>query len=183
MDSKTKILITEDQSELEAEKANEFAKQGFSPILCKRDGDEVLRKILTEKPDVVFMDLFMSKLDSIGVMKAVTRNPDARTPLFVVFSAFNSPTLEREIMENGASYFVIVPFDLKNLLENIKDMLSKNKEQVGSIHKLSDYGSIEIKVTEILHQIGVPAHIKGYQYLRSAIIICRSGAEVRQENH
>lgn len=178
MDSKTKILITEDQSELEAEKANEFAKQGFSPILCKRDGDEVLRKILTEKPDVVFMDLFMSKLDSIGVMKAVTRNPDARTPLFVVFSSFNSPALEREIMENGASYFVIVPFDLKNLLENIKDMLSKNKEQVGSIHKLSDYGSIEIKVTEILHQIGVPAHIKGYHYLRDSIIMSIEHPEI-----
>ena len=178
MDSKIKILITEDRSELQSERHEEFIKQGFNPIVCHRDGDEVLRRIFSEKPDVVFMDLFMSKLDSIGVMKAVRRNPDANMPMFVVFSAFDSPTLEREIMENGASYFVIIPYNLTNLLENISHIIESNRKSSGGIHVLSQDSTIEMRVTEILHQIGVPAHIKGYHYLRDSIIMSVEHPEI-----
>ncbi|MDO5124384.1 MAG: sporulation transcription factor Spo0A [Eubacteriales bacterium] len=177
MDSKMKVLVTESQSELR-EKENVYSKFNFSPIPCKKDGEEIVSKILNEKPDVVFMDLFMSKLDSIGVMKEIKRNSNDKTPLFVVFSAFDSSTLEREVMENGASYFVITPYNLESLLDNVKNILNKQSGQQGGIHKLSDFGGVEMKVTEILHQIGVPAHIKGYHYLRDSIIMSIEHPEI-----
>lgn len=177
MDSKTKLLLTEDQSEFTTDRLLKLSEAGFAPLFCHRDGDEILSRILSERPDVVFMDLFMSKLDSIGVMKAVRRHTDIPMPLFVVFSAFNSPALEREIMENGASYFVIKPYDLDNLLENIR-MMMKTTKMAGGIHSVTSGVGIEMKVTEILHQIGVPAHIKGYHYLRDSIIMSVEHPEV-----
>ncbi|MGN0452961.1 MAG: sporulation transcription factor Spo0A [Ruminococcus sp.] len=177
MDSKTKLLITEDQNEFSAEKMMKLSENNFIPLFCRKDGDEVLQRILTEKPDVVFIDLFMSKLDSIGVMKAISRNPDVTKPLFVVFSAYYSPALEREIMESGASYFVIKPYDMQNLLENVQTLLKTTKPS-GSIHRLSTGVGIEMRVTEILHQIGVPAHIKGYHYLRDSIIMSIEHPEI-----
>lgn len=177
MESIIKLLITEEESEFTSENLKEFANSGFEPVFCPRDGEEVARQILAHKPRVVFMDVFMSKLDSIGVMRAISKASPAETPLFVVSSTFNSPALEREIMNRGASYFVIKPYNLQNLLENIRHLI-KAEKAAGSIKKLDLSGGIELKVTEILHQIGVPAHIKGYHYLRDSIIMSVERPEV-----
>lgn len=177
MDSKIKLLLTEEQGEMSVNTSAVFSQAGISPIYCQRDGEDVLRRIQAEKPDVVFMDLFMPKLDSIGVMKSVSRTQEVQKPLFIVFSAFDSPSLEREVMSAGASYFVIKPYNLQSLLENICNLL-KNTKHNGGIHKLQTDAGIEMKVTDILHQIGVPAHIKGYHYLRDSIIMSVEHPEV-----
>lgn len=177
MESKFKILITENKEEFIGMNADVFSDLGFTESYCTKDGDEVLRRISEEIPDVVFMDLFMAKLDSIGIMKAVNKMGNIKTPLFVVLSSYDSPALEREIMNNGASYFVIKPYDIRNLLENIKSILN-SKRIDGSIRKLDSSIGMEVKVTEILHQIGVPAHIKGYHYLRDSIIMSIEHPEI-----
>lgn len=110
MDGKNKILITEDRNEFSQDELASVLASGFVPVFCRKDGEEVMEKIAAEKPQVVLMDLFMSRLDSIGVMKAVAKNSSGKLPMFVVCSSFDSPVLQREIMENGASYFVIKPF-------------------------------------------------------------------------
>lgn len=177
MDSKIKLLITEEQGEFTEQSLKQFETSGFAPCFCKKDGEELMRRIISDKPQVVLMDMFMSRLDSIGVMRNITRTPDAHKPLFIVLSGFDSPALEREVMSCGASYFVIKPYDLGNLLENIKGML-RTSENSGGIHRLDTGAGIELKVTEILHQIGVPAHIKGYHYLRDSIIMSVEHPEV-----
>ncbi len=177
MESKFKLLITESKEEFNGKNADVFSDFGFSESYCTKDGDEVLRRISEEAPDVVFMDLFMAKLDSIGIMKAINKMTDIKTPLFVVLSSYDSPALEREIMSSGASYFVIKPYDIRNLLENIKSILNSKKID-GSIRKLDSSIGMEVKVTEILHQIGVPAHIKGYHYLRDSIIMSIEHPEI-----
>lgn len=177
MDSKIKLLITEEQGEFTELQLNQFSQSGFAPLFCKRDGEEVLRRIQSDSPQVVLMDMFMSRLDSIGVMRNVARTPEINKPLFIVLSGFDSPALEREVMSSGASYFVIKPYDIGNLLENISSML-KSEATTGGIHKLDTGAGIELKVTEILHQIGVPAHIKGYHYLRDSIIMSVEHPEV-----
>lgn len=178
MDSKTKILITEDRSEFLPEELASILGEGFSPVFCKKDGEEVVEKIRNEKPDIVIMDLFMSRLDSIGVMKSVDKQ-DLNKPMFVVASSFDSPVLQREIMENGASYFVIKPYSLKSLCENLRTLLRLQSDYSGTINPLTlSQNSIELKVTEILHQIGVPAHIKGYHYLRDSIIMSIEQPEI-----
>ena len=124
------------------------------------------------------MDLFMPKLDSIGIMKAIKRTtPEGSAPVYVVLSSFDSPALEREVMGQGASYFVIKPYNLNNLIENLQGFL-KTHQGDGSIKKLDNGVGIEVKVTEILHQIGVPAHIKGYHYLRDSIIMSIEHPEI-----
>lgn len=179
MDSKNKILITEDRNEFSQEELAGILSLGFSPIFCKKDGEEVVEKIVAEKPQVVLMDLFMSRLDSIGVMRAVAQNTSVKLPMFVVTSSFDSPVLQREIMENGASYFVIKPYSLKSLCESLMTLLRLQISNEGTIHNLAlSQNSIELKVTEILHQIGVPAHIKGYHYLRDSIIMSIEQPEI-----
>lgn len=177
MESKFKILITENKDEFTGKNTDVFSDFGFTEQFCNKDGDEVLRRISEESPDVVLMDLFMAKLDSIGIMRAINKMNDVKTPLFVVLSSYDSPALEREIMSNGASYFVIKPYDIRNLLENIKSILNSKKLD-GSIRKLDSSIGMEVKVTEILHQIGVPAHIKGYHYLRDSIIMSIEHPEI-----
>ncbi|MBQ8001047.1 MAG: sporulation transcription factor Spo0A [Ruminococcus sp.] len=177
MDSNIKLLITEEETEFTEENLREFENAGFAPVFCQRDGEEVLRQINTQKPRAVFMDVFMSKLDSIGVMRAVNKASTGEKPLFIISSSFNSPALEREIMSSGASYFVIKPFNLDNLLQNIKQLI-KTEKATGAIKRFDMTGGIELKVTEILHQIGVPAHIKGYHYLRDSIIMSVEKPEV-----
>ncbi len=178
MDSKAKILITEDLRDFNDEKLIEFTKLNLSPVFCRKDGDEVIAAIKNSKPDVVFMDLFMAKRDSIGVMKTIKSTKDVKVPLFVIFSSFDSPTLERELMENGASYIVITPYDLTSLLENVRAMLDSDRKTFGAIHRIDPYSNLELRVSEILHQIGVPAHIKGYHYLRDSIILSIKEPEI-----
>ena len=179
MDSKNKILITEDRNDFSQEELAGILSLGFIPVFCRKDGEEVIERIINDKPQIVLMDLFMSRLDSIGVMKAIDKNNIVNKPLFVISSSFDSPVLQREIMENGASYFVIKPFSLKSLCENLTMLLKLTTSDEGKIHNLSlSQNSIELKVTEILHQIGVPAHIKGYHYLRDSIIMSIEQPEI-----
>lgn len=179
MDSKNKILITEERNNFSQDELASVLSMGFAPVFCRKDGEEVLERIEAEKPQIVLMDLFMSRLDSIGVMKAALNNNSVHSPLFVVSSSFDSPVLQREIMESGASYFVIKPFSLKSLCENLTTLLKLRVNSEGSIHNFSlNQNSIELKVTEILHQIGVPAHIKGYHYLRDSIIMSIEQPEI-----
>lgn len=177
MNTNIKLLTTEAPEELNAQKADVFSKHNISPIYCTKDGEEVLRRIISENPDIVLIDLFMAKLDSIGIMKALKHQNVQNLPLIVVLSAFHSPALEREVMSQGAAYFVIKPYNTDSLLDNLVNMLNANAGK-GDIRKLNSGSGIEVKVTEILHQIGVPAHIKGYHYLRDSIIMSIEHPEI-----
>lgn len=178
MDRNINLLITENREDFSKESMELFQNAGITPIFCTKDGEEVLRRIQTETPQIVLMDLFMPKLDSIGIMKAVNRTFTSQDkPVYVVLSSFDSPALEREVMNQGASYFVIRPYNLETLLDNILGMLNSEKND-GSIKALNSGVGMEVKVTEILHQIGVPAHIKGYHYLRDSIIMSIEHPEI-----
>lgn len=172
MENKIKILLSEDFSELSSEALSSFTQLNLEVEIFEKDGDSVLSKIIQDAPDVVIMDIFMTHLDAISVMRNVARM-NCKKPLYIVYSAFQSPLLEREALENGASYFVLKPYNLRELAENISNLykLGINKMVTSTLNSnhIDSFG-IELKVTEILHQIGVPAHIKGYHYLRDSII-------------
>lgn len=169
MNDSLKVLITEEKNNLSAEEMSVFEKQNITPLFCKNDGEELLLKIINEKPDAVIMDLFMTRLDALGVMREVKKK-DINEPLMIVAASFSSEALEREVMNGGASYYALKPYNLDAICEDIVTLLSKP-----SAHNINtrfyDAFGIEVKVTEILHEIGVPAHIKGYNYLRDSIIM------------
>lgn len=177
MDNKIKLIITEDAVEFSKESIKIFQNFNISAAFCSKDGDELCDRIKHEQPDVVLMDSFMTRLDAIGVMRNIKRQ-NTRSPLFIVFSSFHSPVLEREIMCSGASYFVLKPYDLTEMCENIVSMVRKGKDNILNNPMMFDAFGIEMKVTEILHEIGVPAHIKGYHYLRDSIIMSVERPEI-----
>ncbi len=177
MEDITKIIITEDAVEFSQENMKILQSFNISPAFCSKDGEELCDRIRHEQPDIVFMDSFMTRLDAIGVMRNIKRQ-NIKSPLFIVFSSFHSPVLEREIMNSGASYFVLKPYNVTELCENIVGMLKKNKDNALNNPIMFDTFGIELKVTEILHEIGVPAHIKGYHYLRDSIIMSVEKPEI-----
>ena len=180
MTEKIKLLMTQENAENMTDIKNTLEQHGISVSFCTKDGEEVLARILSEHPDAVMTDLFMTHIDSIGVMRAVRAKKPDKLPMFVVYSGFDSPVLEREVMSAGATYFVLKPFNMGDLAQNIVRLYRRrNAKAKGGIRPAGYDGyGIEVKVTEILHQIGVPAHIKGYHYLRDSIILCVEKPEI-----
>lgn len=177
MDNNIKLIITEDAVEFSQENIKILQNFNISAAFCSKDGNELCDRIKHEQPDVVLMDAFMTRLDAIGVMRNIKRQ-NIKSPLFIVFSSFHSPVLEREIMSSGASYFVLKPYNMTEMCENIVNMVRKGRDNVLNNPIMFDTFGIELKVTEILHEIGVPAHIKGYHYLRDSIIMSVERPEI-----
>ncbi len=170
MKNRFKILITEEAEDFSGKEAV-FENEGFEPDFCRKDGQELLARIREDRPDVVLMDMFMSTIDSVGVLIRAKKEFAGSCPVFIIVSGFDSPMLEREALSAGAAYFAIKPYDTAVLLERIADLMSYcSSDKGGAI--LSIDRELEITVTDILHQIGVPAHIKGYHYLRDSIMMC-----------
>ncbi|OCN01857.1 sporulation transcription factor Spo0A [Clostridium sp. W14A] len=173
MEKRIKLLIANDSTEFLNDYGRVFESSGLEVSYAQKDGIKLLEKIESVRPDVVLANLFMPRLDGIGVMKAIRTKVPGAKPLFVIVSNFTSPTLEREVMMSGAAYFAISPFDAADLAERIVQLCGMNGLSIPvKSQPVSDTEpSLEIQVTEILHQIGVPAHIKGYHYLRDSIIM------------
>lgn len=176
MNNKIKLLLTEDISQFSGENLSLLEKYGLEPDFCSNDGEELILKIRSDKPDAVIMDLFMTRLDSLGVMRNI-KKMDIDPPVFIVTSSFNSPALEREIMNSGASYYALKPYNLESICEDVVSLVKKGRLPAGSYNTFDSFG-IELRVTEILHEIGVPAHIKGYHYLRDSIIMSIEKPEI-----
>lgn len=170
MDNKLKLIITDDAKEFSIESINILKGLNIEPIFCSKDGEDLLNKITQILPDVVILDMFLTRLDGIGVMRAVERM-NCKKPKFIVFSGFHSSLLEKEAMNNGASYFVLKPYNIREVAEIVKQLANNVSTSRQIVANTMDAFGIEVKVTEILHQIGVPAHIKGYHYLRDSIIM------------
>lgn len=177
MDNNIKVIITDDATEFSQESLKLLQSFNISASFCTKDGDELLNRIKQDQPDAVLMDSFMTRLDAIGVMRNIKRQ-NQHPPIFIVFSSFHSPVLEREIMNSGATYFVLKPYNIEEMCENIVSLVKKNRDNVLNKAMNIDIFGIELKVTEILHEIGVPAHIKGYHYLRDSIIMSVEKPEI-----
>ena len=176
MEKRVKLLIAEDSGELNREGAPSFEEFGFDVIYAQKDGVDVLEMIHAHTPDVVLMDLFMPRVDGIGVIRSIAKSEENPRPIFIILSSFDSTILEREAMNAGASYFVLKPFNVSDLSERIFQLYSSDsrptvKKSAAPVSRPQNGLSMEVKVTEILHQIGVPAHIKGYHYLRDSILM------------
>lgn len=181
MKNRFKILIAEDSAEFTSEQSDVFEEHNLEPKFCEKDGEKVIEEIKTFKPDIVLMDMFMSNLDGVGVMRTAKKNDITGKPVFVIISNFDSSMLEREALSAGAAYYVIKPFRTSDLLERISDLMTccenENKNTVcGEIYSFDR--ELEITITDILHQIGVPAHIKGYHYLRDSIMMAVKHPEI-----
>lgn len=179
MEKKIKIVIADDSTEFGQNCANALKSYGMEVALCQKDGGRLLQSIRTTHPDVVVADVFMPNIDILGVLSAVKEMDAKSRPLVMAISGYDNPRLERETLSAGACYYFIKPFDTNVLAERIIQLSGWKNESVPVVKDtvVSD-GELEIMVTEIIHQIGVPAHIKGYHYLREAIILSIKDGEM-----
>ncbi len=180
MRKKLKTVIADDTTELGQVCAGVLKSYGMEVALCPKDGQALIDKIKTEKPDVVLADVFMPNLDILGVLAGIKDMDSKEKPMVMAMSSFDNTRLEKETLEAGASYYFLKPFDINTMAERIIQ-LSGWKNEISPVvvkdNVLTD-PELELMVTEIIHQIGVPAHIKGYHYLREAIILSVKNSEI-----
>ena len=152
-----------------------------------RNGEEACEVIREKEPDIVLLDIVMPKLDGLGVMDRMNKDKNMKKhPEFIIISAIGQENVTEDAFRLGASYYIMKPFDQEALLARIKLTKNSMAKQPGKIRqneRLADgrgerMHSLESDVTNIIHEIGVPAHIKGYQYLREAIIMSVNDIEM-----
>lgn len=175
MQNRLKVLTSEDCIEFSREALEMFKHYSMDLSFLPKDGFRIIEIIENTSPDIVIMDLFMPRIDAIGIINAIRKNRNIELPTFIVISSFGRPSLEREVMSAGASHFLVKPVSYSDVIDKILHITQRNKFYSENIDNNflslnNQYlENIEVRITEILHQIGVPAHIKGYHYLRNSI--------------
>ena len=179
MTEKIKLLITEDPRDTTKISKGILSDKGYKVESCLKDGKAVIEAAKQHLPDVVVMDMYMPFFDAPAVCKAIRNQNMAKKPAVIVTANYENGFMEKEAIEAGAACILIKPFDYDVLCERINKLCSARLEVkgAGESKKLSDL-DLEVMVTDILHQIGVPAHIKGYQYLRSSILLSTQNREI-----
>lgn len=180
MEKKLKIIVSDDSSELGQACSKAFKAYGMSVLLCPKDGKALLKAIKEHSPDVILADVFMPGLDILGVLDGIKKLKLQNEPLVMAMSAFDNTRLEKELLDGGVDYYFLKPFDASTVAERIIQLSGRKNQNVPLVIRntaISD-PQLEVMITDIMHQIGVPAHIKGYHYLREAIILSIKNTEL-----
>ncbi len=177
----THILIADENPAQRTQLREALLRAGYRHIEEASGGDDALAKIDRNHPDVAIIDIWLSQLDGIGVLRAA-RNIDYRAdkpPVFIVTSPVSNQNMFIQAAGAGAALCLIKPIRPDSLNEHIRQLLTTRNAggaRGGVIAQEPD--DIETQVTQIIHQIGVPAHIKGYQYLRTAILLTVKDSDI-----
>lgn len=182
---KIKVLVVDDNKRIVNLLKEALTKEEEIQVVgTASDGEEALKMIHIMKPDVVLLDLIMPKIDGLGVMERLKKNDTDTQPQIIVVSAVSQESVTESAFELGASYYILKPFDTRVLISRVKavgehgEADNKVINTVFENHRPKYENSLEADVTNIIHEIGVPAHIKGYQYLRDAIIMSVNDGEM-----
>ncbi|ADG82538.1 sporulation transcription factor Spo0A [Thermincola potens] len=164
------IVIADDNREF-CELLKEFISQeeDFNLVGVANNGVEAVEIITREKPDVVVLDIIMPHLDGIGVLEKLASSGMSPKPKVIMLTAFGQETVTQRAIELGADYYILKPFDFSVLATRIRQLAEG--ETVPTYTPPVKTKKLDVAVTNIIHEMGVPAHIKGYQYLRDAILM------------
>ena len=179
---KTRVLIADDNREFCDILSKFLTMEGdFEIVDIAKDGLEALNKVEKEKPDILILDIIMPHLDGLGVLEGLHRMDLDFFPKVVVLSAVGQDQITQKAIKLGADYYVVKPFDFKIFVKRLNQItgvetsvdVSSKKNYINIPAQKKQYvnpsKSLEARITNIIHEIGVPAHIKGYHYLRDAI--------------
>ncbi len=145
------------------------SKCGIQVCLCAYDGEEGLSLIEKKQNDydVILLDLIMPKKDGLYVLEEMKKRKIEKP--VIVETSYNAQDVIREVSEYGVNYFILKPFDLETLKNRILDLSKKKEQNSKNLDLYRD--NLQISITKILHELGIPSHIKGYQYIREAISV------------
>lgn len=182
---KIKIVIADDNSEFVSTFVEFLSnEEDMEVVATAKDGLEAYDKIVETKPDIVLLDVIMPHLDGIGVLEKL--NSLGEMPICIMLSAVGQDTITKRALSIGASYYMVKPFELDVLVKRIRDLKNITRfptnnfilkdngvkpNYINISNSKSKEDNLEALVTNIIHEVGVPAHIKGYQYLRDGIIM------------
>ena len=194
MKDKIRVLIADDNIEFSATLNGYLEKEEDMEVIgIAKDGNEACSIIMDKKPDVVLLDVIMPHLDGLGVLETLNSYNLEKMPLCIMLSAVGQDKITQKAINLGAEYYIVKPFDISLLIKRIRDFKfyqpgaakgnfasREIKSQYIEIAPESkkDEGNLEALVTNIIHEVGVPAHIKGYQYLREAIMMVVNDIDV-----
>lgn len=180
MDKKISILIAEDGSGFGKTCRNTLETYGYNVVTVEKNGEAVIEGVKQYSPDVVLMDAFLHRIDALGVLREMNEIKLEKKPVTMVMSSIDNAKFEQELMSAGADYCFLKPFDIELMAQRVRQMVKWQKDDKKEL--LLDYSKgttdLEIIVSDIMHQIGVPAHIKGYQYLRTSILMAIDEPEI-----
>lgn len=176
-----KVLIA-DNNVKRCDEMNSLLEDEFYVCAITNDGMETVEQIEKNKPDVVLIDPVLPGLDGFGVMEQIVgkKYKDMYKPAFIVISSSDSENLMENAFMLGASYYILRPFEVSTIPLRIRQTYNVWRKTLGenSFSKANLDNCLENDVTSIIHEIGVPAHIKGYQYLRYAIMMSVKNSEM-----
>ena len=165
MEKKTRILIADETENFGKRCKKELEQLGFDAILLPKDGEKVINALDEGRADVLLIDVFMPGADAFDVLEYVAQS-EVEKPLVLVMSSVDKPSLEQQLVEAGADYYFIKPVSATLVAKRIERLSVWKQESKRPQNVQAD---MDVVISDIMRQIGVPAHIKGYQYLRAAI--------------
>lgn len=195
MKDKITVLIADDNQEFSQTLASYIDSQDDMEVIAKaKDGTEVINIITNTIPDIILLDVIMPHLDGLGVLENMNKIKLAKKPICIMLSAVGQDKVTQRAIELGAQYYVVKPFDIEVLIKRMREFKyykpsTQNNNNFITRETKPQYidispedtnveKNLEALVTNIIHEVGVPAHIKGYQYLREAIMMVVNDIDV-----
>ena len=185
-----KVMIAENHEQMRQFLAEIVeSEESLTVVGTAKNGTEACEMIRRLTPDVVLLDLIMPGIDGLGVLEQIRSDKSLeQIPKFIVVSAVSEERVVEEAFHLGASYYVIKPFDPEALISRIKAVMKVNGVSFRHVKRISPYEDLssvqrremEAEISEILRRVGVPAHIRGYAYLKEAIVLALTNVEILQ---
>ncbi|MDD4210912.1 MAG: sporulation transcription factor Spo0A [Clostridia bacterium] len=189
LNASTKLLIVDDNKEIRQMLVDYFTKEPNMEVVGEAtDGDSAFNLIKEKKPDAVIMDIVLTGMDGFAVMEQINRLNNFKKPNMLILSALCKEEFVHKALSLGASYYMMKPFSIDTLKNRLKDIIDQkdkegdnnfsnnnaNAENMMKVYQSYNNKSVRIraleeKITNIFITVGIPAHIKGYQFLREAI--------------
>lgn len=197
--SKISVLIADDNKEF-CSILNDYLLNQRDIVVTgiAKDGIEALDLIQEKEPDLVILDIIMPHLDGLGVLEKLNNMNLNKMPRVIILSAVGQDKITQKAIKLGADYYVVKPFDMDVFIKRIRDMFNSTESSEQSVNRLAQQNTmvsretisqqvapeksepqdLETEITNIIHEIGDPAHIKGYMYLREAITMVVNDMEL-----
>ncbi len=175
---KIKVAIADDNREF-ADIMQEFLQQqpDIELVGVAYNGEEILAVIHDKKPDILVLDIIMPHLDGIGVLERLSESGEKR-PKIIILTALGQESVTQRVVELGADYYILKPFNMDVLINRVRQLAGVITSQRPAVAQAIKARPVDVEVTNIIREIGIPAHIKGYQYLRDAIMMIANEIEL-----
>lgn len=170
---KIKVLMIDDNINL-TEMVKEYFKDNkkIEVVACYYNGEEGIKAIMEKEYDIILLDLIMPKKDGLFVLEELKKRNITKN--IIVESSYNSSDVIRKVSEYGVNYYILKPFELLDLENRILEVFKQLDSKSINLYN----NNLEISITRMLHELGMPSHIKGYQYIREGIMMIYNNPDI-----